>query len=70
MEGYNDTPGIRKIQIKRQEAKSPDICASEIIAYISDILIETDKPVYDLDDILGITSFIEGLKKDAQVKGQ
>jgi len=62
MEGYNNEPGIKKIQIIRSQIGGTALSADEIIAYISDMSIATDKPVYHPDDIPGIVSFIEALK--------
>jgi len=39
-----------------------DFAPDGIIAYVSDMHIDTDKPVYRPDDILGIISFIESLE--------
>ena len=62
MEGYNNESGIKKIQIIRSGIGGMDLTSDEIIAYISDVPLSTDKPVYNLDDISGIISFIETLK--------
>jgi len=60
-EGYNDEPDIKKIQIIRSGIGEMDFTPDGIIAYVSDMYIDTDKPVYHPDDIPGIISFIEGL---------
>ena len=62
LEGYNNEPGIKKIQIIRQGIGDEDLALDEIIAYISDMPLNKDKPVYKPDDISGIISFIETLK--------
>lgn len=64
MEGYNNEPGIKKIQIIRSGIREMDSPLDEIIAYISDMPLSKDKPVYNLDDISGIISFIETLKEN------
>ena len=64
MEGYNNEPGIKKIQIIRSGIREMDSPLDEIIAYISDMPLDKDKPVYNLDDISGIISFIETLKEN------
>ena len=35
---------------------------TEIVAYVSDVPLDTDKPVYDPDDESGIISFLEKLR--------
>jgi molybdopterin-guanine dinucleotide biosynthesis protein B len=62
MEGYNNESGIEKIQIIRSLVVSKVICPEEIVAYISDMPLNTDKPVYKPDDIPGIISFIESVR--------
>ena len=61
MEGYNES-NIKKIQIIRHGIGGMDLFSDEIIAYISDMTLGTDKPVYNPDDISGIISFIETVK--------
>ncbi|MFH1848327.1 MAG: molybdopterin-guanine dinucleotide biosynthesis protein B [Candidatus Omnitrophota bacterium] len=58
-EGYSDDGGINKIQIARKEIGGDIVISDEIIAYVSDMDIDTDKPIYDPNDIEGIISFIE-----------
>jgi hypothetical protein len=62
MEGYNNEAGINKIQIIRSGIGEADLPLDEIIAYISDMSLDKDKPVYHPDDISAIASFIETLK--------
>lgn len=62
MEGYNNEAGINKIQIIRSGIGEVDSPLDEIIAYISDMSLDKDKPVYHPDDISAIASFIETLK--------
>ena len=64
MEGYNNEPGIKKIQIIRKGIGKMDSPLDEIIAYISDMPLNKDKPVYNLNDISGIISFLETLKEN------
>ena len=59
MEGYNEESGIRKIQIIRSGIGGTAFPSNEIIAYISDMSLATDKPVYKPDDFSGIVDFIE-----------
>lgn len=59
MEGYKKEPGIKKIQVLRNEAGGNIITSNEIIAYITDMDIETDKRVLNVNDIEGMISFIE-----------
>ena len=62
MEGYNHESGIKKMQIIRRDIDGTPLASNEIIAYISDMPLDTDKPVYKPDDISGIISFIETLR--------
>ena len=62
LEGYNNQRGIKKVQIIRQGIGDEDLALDEIVAYISDMPLDKDKPVYKPDDISGIISFIETLK--------
>jgi len=59
LEGYNDEQGINKVQIIRREIGGSVLDSADIIAYISDMSIDTDKPVFDPNDISAIVSFIE-----------
>ena len=61
MEGYNDETGIKKIQIIRRVVGGEQDNSDDTIAYISDMSLNTDKPIYKPDDISGIISFIEKL---------
>jgi len=63
MEGYNNLSGIRKMQVIRSSTGQKALSYDEIIVYISDVALNTDRPVYNPDDISGIVSFIESLKK-------
>lgn len=63
LEGYKGAPGIKKIQIIRREIGGKVLDNDEIIAYISDIALKTKKLVLKLDDLPGIISVIESLKK-------
>jgi len=67
MEGYNNEIDIKKIQIIRKEIDSSESSSPEIIAYISDVALATDKPVYQPDDIPGIASFLESLRNESRV---
>ncbi|MGD9015449.1 MAG: molybdopterin-guanine dinucleotide biosynthesis protein B [Candidatus Omnitrophota bacterium] len=67
MEGYNNEMGIKKIQIIRKEIGGKESSLPEIIAYISDKALTTDKPVYQPDDITGIASFLESLKNESEI---
>lgn len=64
MEGYNEEPGIKKMQILRRDIGKNPLTSNEIIAYISDMPLSTSKPTYKPDDILGIVTFIESLRND------
>ena len=59
MEGYNNEFGIKKMQIIRSSIEDAVLSSDEIIAYVSDMTLNTDKPVYKPDDIKSIISFIE-----------
>ena len=61
MEGYNDSAGIKRIEIIRSGAGGDMLSSEDVIAYISDMRLDTDKPIYKPDDISGIISFIEKL---------
>ena len=59
MEGYNIENGIKKIQIIRSSIGGTDVSGNEIIAYVADMSLNTDKPVYKPDDNSGIITFVE-----------
>ena len=61
MEGYSNKSGIKKIQIIREGVGGEVVSSDDTIAYISDMNINTDKPVYRPENISGITSFLESL---------
>jgi len=65
MEGYNYEPGLRKMLLIRRGIGEldPPIEETEVVAYVSDLPIDTEKPVYDPDDESGIISFLEALRK-------
>ncbi len=62
-EGYfrSDQP---KIEIHRSEAHARPLCNKQneeehqLMAMVSDVAVDTDKPVYDLDDAKGVAVFI------------
>ena len=62
MEGYSEETGINKIQIIRNGIGGGLLSSDEIIAYVSDMHLDTDKPVYRPDDVPGMISFVENLK--------
>jgi len=62
MEGYNFEAGINKVQLIRSSIGA-EVSSVEIIAYVSDMPLSTDKPVYKPDDTLSIISFLETLKE-------
>jgi len=68
MEGYTNEPGIKKIQIIRKGIGAMDISSEEVVAYISDTTSDTDNPVYNLNDISGIISFIITLRQNQQIE--
>ena len=61
MEGYNHEPGIKKMRIIRSGMGAQESTSDETIACVSDMQLNTDKPVYKPGDISGIISFIESL---------
>lgn len=63
MEGYSNEANIKKIQIIRSKIGGEILSTDQPIAYISDMPLKTEKPVYKLDDISGIISFIEDLEE-------
>lgn len=64
LEGYHNASEIDKVQIIRSGIGEMDAPVDGIVAYLSDLPLSKDKPVYKLDDISGIVSFVEGLKKN------
>ncbi|MFC1508145.1 molybdopterin-guanine dinucleotide biosynthesis protein B [Candidatus Omnitrophota bacterium] len=68
MEGYNDATGIKKIQIIRRVIGGQTDYSDDTIAYLSDISLDTDKPIYSPDDIKGIISFIEAYRLEGITK--
>ena len=58
MEGYNSEKGIKKIHIIRRAIGSIEIPKDDIIAYVSDMPLETEKKVFSPDDIPAIADFI------------
>jgi len=66
MEGYNYEPGLKKILLVRRiiGALDPPLNEAEIVAYVSDMPIDTEKPVYDPDDESGIVSLLEEMRKE------
>lgn len=64
MEGYNDESGIRKIEIIRKGIGRMGSNPDEIIAYVSDISLDTERRVFKPDDISAIADFIETFKEN------
>lgn len=70
MEGYNSDSGIKKMQVFRKIIGGPVLSSREIIGYVSDDSLRTDKPVHGADDIQGIVSFIEVLMAKEKIGGK
>ena len=65
VEGYNYDPSVKKMVLVRSgigELDPPLDEAEEIVAYVSDLPLDTDLPVYGPDDVSGIISFLEKLR--------
>jgi molybdopterin-guanine dinucleotide biosynthesis protein B len=62
MEGYHEVAALRKIVIIRDGIGPMEALAENVIAYLTDTELSTDKPVLDLNDTAAIVSFIETLK--------
>ena len=62
LEGYSDEQEINKIQIIRKKIDGHILDSQDILAYISDMSIDTDKPIFAPDNISAIVSFIEKQK--------
>jgi len=62
MEGYNDEPGVQKIQIIRKGIGGDIISSDEVVGYVSDMALDVNKPLYRPDDISGIMFFVGSLK--------
>jgi len=58
MEGYNDETGMKKIQIIRKGVGGSPLLSDDLIAYISDMQLDTNKPIYDPNDIPGIVNHV------------
>lgn len=63
-EGFKQS-NLPKIEVHRQERSSTLICRGEqhdptLIAIASDAALAMDVPLFDLNDAVGIASFIEG----------
>jgi len=65
-EGYNNEPSVQKIQVVRKGIKTSLLNSEDIIAYISDMELNTDKLVLKLDDVSGIILFLENIAKKAK----
>lgn len=63
MEGYNNETGTKKIEIIRKGIGRMDSAVDNVIAYVSDMKVDAERPVYEPHDASGIISFIEGLIK-------
>ena len=63
-EGYSDEEGINKIQIIRKDIGGNLLNSDDIIAYVSDMNLDTNKPIFKPNDIIGIVTFIENLIKN------
>jgi molybdopterin-guanine dinucleotide biosynthesis protein B len=61
MEGYNNVSGIRRIVIIRKGIGRMDSGPDNVVAYVSDMNIDTEKRVFSLDDVPAIADFVEGL---------
>ncbi len=65
VEGYNYDPSVKKMLLVRRgigELDPPLKETEEIVAYVSDMPLDTDLPVYGPDDVSGIVSFLEKLR--------
>jgi len=62
-EGYNNEPFVKKIQVVRKGIEASLLDSEDIIAYISDRELNTDKLVLSLNDVSGIILFIENIVK-------
>ncbi len=65
MEGYDNEPGIEKIEIIREEIGEMGSDIDGVIAYVSDMRVETEKRVFSPDDISAVADFIETLKENS-----
>lgn len=68
MEGYNNEIGINKIQIIRQAVGGEQDNSDDTVAYVSDMALNTDKPIYKPNDISSIVTFIETYRKEGALK--
>lgn len=59
MEGYSTEPAIKKIQIIRKGIGGEPIVSDELVAYITDTDLISDKPVFGLNDIERIVTYLE-----------
>lgn len=59
VEGYKREK-IPKIEVFRQRRGAKPVCENDesLIAFAADVLFESDKPVFQLDDVAGIAEFI------------
>ena len=60
-EGYNNVSGIRRIEIVRKGIGRMDSSPDDVVAYVSDMDIDTGRKVFSPDDIPAIADFVEGL---------
>ncbi len=65
IEGYNDESEIKKIEIVRKEIGKMDSDIDGVIAYVSDMHLETERRVFGPDDISAVADFIETLKENS-----
>jgi len=65
-ESYNNELEIPTMQIIRKGIGGDVLKGKNFVVYVSDMELDIDKPIYDLDDISGIVKFIE---KNAKKKG-
>ncbi len=60
-EGYNDVSSIGKVEVVRKGIGRMDSSPDDVVAYVSDMDIDTGKRVFSPDDVPAIADFMEDL---------
>lgn len=61
-EGFRDAEGVKKIELLREEISTEEEI-NDSIAVFSDIILETDKLLFDINDTEKIVKFLKDLKE-------
>ena len=59
MEGYNDASGVEKMEVVREGIGRLETIPEKVIAYVSNMELDTEKRIFPPDDVPAIADFIE-----------